>query len=238
MRAAVIIPTYNESQNIEALVESISNLGLDIKILIVDDNSPDGTGKIADKLASKYSHVHVIHRERKKGRGSACIAGFKYALNLDLDYILEMDADFSHDPKAIPEFLKKMSGAQVIIGSRYLKGSQIIDWGPYRPIFSRLANLYARFLLRIPITDYTNGYRCYSRESLSNIDFNQINTTGYIVLSEMAYQLYQKGVRFSEIPITFVNRRRGLSNFTLKEIVSAFVGVLCLRLRRFYFWRR
>lgn len=238
MRLAVIIPSYNESQNIEALVTSILDLGLDNKVIIVDDNSPDGTGEIADHLASKHPDVYVIHRDKKKGRGSACIAGFKYALSLDVNCILEMDADFSHDPKAIPQFLKKIDGFDVVIGSRYLKESQIVDWGPYRPFFSHLANFYARLLLCIPITDCTNGYRCYTKKALSSIDFNQINSTGYIVLSEIAYQLYQKRARFGEVPITFVNRRRGLSNLTLKEIISAFVGVLRLRLKNRYFCRR
>ena len=232
MQAAVIIPSYNESQNIEALVKSILSLGLNIKVIVVDDNSPDGTGEIVDRLASQDAHVHVLHRDKKNGRGSACIAGFKYALGLDVDYILEMDADFSHDPKAIPEFLEKMKGFDVVIGSRYLKESRIINWGPYRPIFSHFANLYARFFLRIPITDYTNGYRCYSKKILSDIDFSKINATGYIVLSEMAYQLYKKGARFTETPITFVNRQRGLSNLTLKEIFSAFTAILRLRIKK------
>lgn len=234
MRAAVIIPTYNESQNIESLVNNILNLKSDIEIIIVDDNSPDGTGKIADGLASDSPYVYVVHRHGKGGRGSACIAGFKYALTLNVDYILEMDADFSHDPKAIPQFLEKARDFDVVIGSRYLKESRIIDWGPYRLIFSHFANLYARFLLRIPITDYTNGYRCYRKEALSNVDFDRINATGYIVLSEMAYQLYQRRAKFTEIPITFVNRRRGLSNLTLKETIRAFKGVTCLRWRKLW----
>jgi len=228
MQLAVIIPSYNESQNIEALVKSILDLGLNIKIIVVDDNSPDGTGEIVDRLASQYAYVHIIHRDKKNGRGSACIAGFKYALGLDVDYILEMDADFSHDPKAIPQLLEKMGISDVVIGSRYLKESRVINWGHYRPFFSHLANCYARFFLRIPITDYTNGYRCYSKAILSNIDFNKINSTGYIVLSEMAYQLYKKKARFAEIPITFVNRQRGVSNLNRKEIFSAFAAILRL----------
>lgn len=229
MRVAVIIPTYNERQNIEALVKCILDLGLYIKIIIVDDNSPDGTGEIFEVLASQYSDVHIIHRDKKKGRGSACIEGFKYALGMEVDCILEMDADFSHDPQSIPKFIEKMTEADVVIGSRYLKESRIIGWGLYRPVFSRWANVYARFFLRIPITDYTNGYRCYRKEALAKIDFARINATGYIVLSEMAYQFYKKGARFTEIPIVFVNRRRGLSNLTWKEIISAFLAILRLR---------
>ncbi|MDI6736555.1 MAG: polyprenol monophosphomannose synthase [bacterium] len=193
---------------------------------MVDDTSPDGTGEVADELVSRFSQVTVIHRKGKGGRGGACMEGFKYALGQNFDYIFEMDADFSHHPGDIPIMLEKIKGCDVVIGSRYLKESKIVDWGIERTIFSRFANFYARMILGIPTSDYTNGYRCYRRAVLEDIDWDKIGARGYIVLSEMAYQIFQKGYTFGEVPIVFVNRRRGESNLTLKEIINAFVSVL------------
>ncbi len=232
MKAAVVIPTYNERDNIGPLVGAIVALGDNIEVLVVDDNSPDGTGKIADGLAAKYPTVKVIHRQGKGGRGSACIAGFRQSLQQpEFDCFFEMDADFSHDPKDIPRFLQAMRSADVVIGSRYVPGGKILNWGIQRHIFSHLANLFARLMLGVPIRDYTDGYRCYSRRALESIDFDRIEAHGYIVLSEMAYQLHRRGMKFAEIPITFVNRRRGTSNTSLREISDAFISVVRLRLK-------
>lgn len=229
MKTAVVIPTYNEKENIAPLVEAIIGLGEDLHVIVVDDNSPDGTGEVADALAAKYANVEVIHRQGKGGRGSACLAGFRRAMQRpEFGYFIEMDADFSHDPKDISRLLATMSRCDVAIGSRRVKGSKIVNWGWQRHIFHHFANIYARLMLGIPICDYTNGFRCYSRKALEALDFDRIQAHGYIVLSETALQLHRKGLRFAEIPIVFVNRRRGKSNTTLSEIADAFTSVIRL----------
>ncbi len=229
---AVVIPTYNERDNIAPLVDGILQTSDLVRVIIVDDNSPDGTGEIADGLAARYPTVEVIHRQGKGGRGSACIAGFRHALATpECAYFFEMDADFSHDPRDIPRLLEAMKGADVAIGSRYIRGAKILNWGLQRHIFSHVANGFARLLLGIPIHDYTNGYRCYSRRALESLDFDRIEAHGYIVLSEMAYQLHQRKMRFAEVPIVFVNRRRGKSNTNLREIAEAFTSVIQLRIK-------
>lgn len=230
MEIGIVIPTYNERDNIERLVQAISALPYDIHITIVDDNSPDGTGEVADRLCREYPHVEVLHRAAKGGRGSACIAGFKRALARGVDYITEMDADFSHDPREIPDLLREMEKLDMVIATRYAPGSKIIGWPIGRRIFSKLANLYARILLGIPISDYTNGYRCYRRAALADIDFERIGAKGYVVLSETAYQLFIKGYAIGEVPTTFINRKRGESNLSLAEILNALTSVLRLRL--------
>lgn len=231
MKVLIVIPTYNERENIIRQVEAIMKLPLNLSVVIVDDNSPDGTGAAADKLSKKFERVKVIHRTGKGGRGSACIEGFKYAVKQDVDYIFEMDADLSHDAKEIPRFLEKIKDYDLVIGSRYSKDSQIVNWGKKRAVFSKLANLYARAVLGIPITDYTNGYRCYRKHVLENLEYDKIVSTGYVVISEMTYQIAKKGYRIGEIPTVFINRRQGDSNLSLTEIVNAFVSVLRLKLK-------
>ncbi|HAU40065.1 MAG: group 2 family glycosyltransferase, dolichol-phosphate mannosyltransferase [Candidatus Peregrinibacteria bacterium GW2011_GWF2_43_17] len=234
-KTAIVIPTYNEKDNIKKLIEAIFAISSDMKIIIVDDNSPDGTGEIVDALKKKYKNLQIIHRTKKNGRGGACIEGFKSALAEGFEYIFEMDADFSHDPVDIPRLLNKVrDGYDMVIGSRYVKGSKIVNWGIKRTIFSKFANIYARAILWIPIHDYTNGYRCYTKKAMEAMDFDKIEAAGYIVLSEMSYQLHKKGLKIGEIPITFVNRRRGISNLSRGEIISAFTNVL--RLKWDYMW--
>lgn len=230
MKLAIVIPTYNERENIGRLIKEILRLNLDIKIIVVDDNSPDKTSETVREISKENKNVHLILRVNKRGRGSAVIDGFKEALkDKKTQYFFEMDADFSHDPHDIPRFLKEIKNNDVVIGSRYLLESKIVDWPIKRKIFSKIANWFARLVLKIPITDYTNGYRCYKRKVLESIDFSKINSPGYIVLSEMAYQIFKLGYKFKDIPIIFVNRRRGLSNLRLKEITSAFTSVLKIR---------
>jgi len=232
IEAVIVIPTYNERDNLRSLVEEILRLPRRLRIVVVDDSSPDGTGQEADHLAAQMPDVRVIHRSGKGGRGSACIAGFRYALQeTAAPLIVEMDADFSHHPRYVPELLDKAGEADVVIGSRYLRDSRIVDWGVGRRIFSRLANLFARTMLGVPIGDYTNGFRCYRREALEALDLEGVQTTGYIVLSETALLLHRAGARFAEIPTVFVNRRWGQSNTTLSEIVDAFTAVWQLRRR-------
>jgi dolichol-phosphate mannosyltransferase len=229
-KTAIVIPTYNEKDNVEKLIQAISGISEDMTIVVVDDNSPDKTGEIADTLTKKYKNLKVIHRTKKNGRGGACIEGFKWALGAGSEYVFEMDADFSHDPIDIPRLLTKvLEGDDMVIGSRYLKDSKILNWGLKRTIFSKFANIYARVILGIPIHDYTNGYRCYTRKALEAIDFDRIEASGYIVLSEMSYQLHKKHFKIGEIPIVFANRKRGISNLSIHEITSAFTSVIRLK---------
>jgi dolichol-phosphate mannosyltransferase len=230
--AVVVIPTFNERENIAALVEALLALPHRLSIVVVDDSSPDGTGEVADGLAVEHEWLSVIHRSGKGGRGSACITGFRHALqNTNTPLIIEMDADFSHHPRYISELLCMAEEVDVVIGSRYLRESRIVDWGPGRRVFSRVANVWARTMLGVPISDYTNGFRCYRREVLEAVDLDSVETTGYIVLSEMAVMLHRAGARFGEIATVFVNRRRGQSNTTLPEIWDAFASMWSLRRR-------
>lgn len=224
----VVIPTFNEAENIAALIKDLLNINTTLQVVVVDDNSPDGTGKIVDEVAANHKRVNCIHRQGKGGRGAACLAGFHYALDNGADLVFEMDADYSHDPNEIPLFLDKIQDYDMVLGSRYAKQSEIVNWGIMRRIFSRFANAYAKFFLRIPITDYTNGYRCYRKRTFDFISYDEIDAKGYIVLSEVAVQLYRKGLAIGEIPTRFVNRTRGESNLSIKEITNAFTSVLRL----------
>ena len=229
-KTAVIVPTYNEAENIKILHDSIRKISPEILIVAVDDNSPDGTSDLVETLRKKDNHLFLIQRPEKSGRGGAVMAGMKLCLEKGMEYIFEMDADMSHDPKDIPHFLANIDDDQtVVIGSKHLKGSTILEWGFDRILLSRLANIFARIMLGIPLTDYTNGYRCYPRKALEAIDFSKVNARGYVVLSEMAYQLHHKGFKLKEIPIIFLNRRRGLSNLTHKEVTGAISAILQLR---------
>ncbi len=228
----VIIPTYNEAANIGQLIERIFALYPAFDILIVDDSSPDGTAGIVRHLQPRYGdHLHVVVRGGKGGRGSAVVEGCRWALQRDYDLVFEMDADFSHRPEEMRDVLECIRSCDVVVGSRYLPGSRIEGWSRKRALFSRLANGYARTLLRIPITDYTNGFRCYTRKALQVLDLDAIKAQGYIVLSEIAYQLHRKGMRIREVPTIFVNRRRGASNLRAREIYEAFFSILLIRWR-------
>jgi dolichol-phosphate mannosyltransferase len=232
MKILIVIPTYNEADNIERLVRDLLDLQAAPDVLVVDDSSPDGTGEIADALAAEFpGRASVVHRKAKDGRGGAVLAGLARGLAGDYDLLFEMDADFSHDPAEIPSFLDAIKRYYFVIGSRYLPGSKIVDWPTVRTFFSRWANRYARFFLQIPITDYTNGYRCYRADAVKKLDFDAIDGKGYIVLSEIAWQLYRAGFSVGEIPTVFVNRRRGESNLSLAEVFKAFTGVLRLWVR-------
>lgn len=231
LKVTVVIPTYNEAQNLERLTREVrKNIPPGDQIIIVDDNSPDGTGKIADKIAKKDKNVHVIHRKGKSGRGSAVFEGFRFAKKFSPSFYIEMDADFSHKPEDIPRLFAKINeGHDVVIGSRYLPKSKIENWPLARKIFSKAANLFAKIVLDVPISDYTNGYRIYSKKSADFLLSQRLITSGYILLSETAYKLKNKGFTFGEIPIIFVNRKRGHSNTNLKEITDALLGILKIR---------
>lgn len=225
-----MLPTYNERENIELMVNAIldlehtpaaKKLGLQkLQIVIVDDNSPDGTGEIADKLADKHpDKTHVIHRT-ERGRGSAGIAGFKYALTQDVDYIIEMDADFSHEPGDIPRFLTEAKHHDIVIGSRYVPGGQSGNRSFARHLISRVAYLYARLLLGINAKDCHGGYRCYRKQALSCLNFDDFYSKGYSITIESLHKLLRNGCSYKEIPIVFRERCRGTSKFSTREVLD------------------
>ncbi len=231
----VVIPTHNESLNIARLIDALKALSVDISVVVVDDDSPDGTGPAADSAAARHRRVQVIHRQGNRGRGSAVLEGFQAALAMpEITAVVEMDADFSHDPKELPGMIAALGDCDMLVRSRYLPGSRIKEWGPARHFFSGLANRFARVLLGIPLSDYTNGYRAYTRRAVESLDLGRIDAKGYIVLSEVACQIHARGFRIAELPSVFINRRRGQSNLTCKEIFAAFFGVLRLRARGFH----
>ncbi len=197
--------------------------------MIVDDNSPDGTGKLADQIHEEDQRVHVLHRSGKLGLGTAYIAGFKYVIEHGYDAAFEMDADFSHDPRYLPDFLKAIEHADLVIGSRYVRGGSTPNWSPIRRIISGSGNIFARFMLSIPIHDCTAGYRCYRREVLESIDLDTIQSQGYAFQVELAYRVMCQGFRIVEIPITFMDRRVGKSKMSRKIVVEAFSYVLRAR---------
>ncbi len=220
-RAAVIIPTYNEAENIPSLVERILGLEVKVDVLIVDDNSPDGTGQVADALARTTSRVQVIHRPHKLGLGTAYTEGFIRALDQGYDRILTMDADFSHNPRYIPALLRLTEDYDLAIGSRYVPGGGVRLWGWHRRVLSRGANLFARTLLGLQAHDCTAGFRCYRATVLEAINPHSIQADGYSYLLEMLWRVQRAGFRIAETPIVFTDRRRGASKISQKEIFHA-----------------
>ncbi len=226
-----IIPTFNEVTNIGELVHRLLVIYPTMDVLVVDDGSPDGTADRVTEISAGEPRVHLLKRSGKGGRGSAVLAGFRFGLEHQYDLLIEMDADFSHRPEEIASMLQVIDGADMVVGSRYLPGSSIHHWGWKRTFFSALANRFARFMLRIPISDYTNGFRCYRRSAIQALDMDRIEAKGYVVLSEVAMQLHCQGRRFAEVPTVFVNRRRGISNLSLHEVKEAFLSVIRIRRR-------
>jgi len=215
MESLVIIPTINERENLEKLIPAVLAVDESIDILIVDDNSTDGTGSLADQFALETGRVHVLHRPARMGFGSAYIDGFKYAVkNTDAKYIFEMDADFSHDPKYLPDFIEAMQDADLVIGSRYVNGISIVNWPLNRLIISMFGNWYARTITRLPLTDLTAGYKCFRRELLERIDLDSIQSNGYSFQIEVNYLVWKSGFRIKEIPIIFIERTIGESKIT------------------------
>ncbi|HRW06030.1 MAG TPA: polyprenol monophosphomannose synthase [Caldilineaceae bacterium] len=228
--ALMIVPTYNEAENLEALVTALRTLPGNIHILVVDDNSPDGTGRIADALAATDSGVHVLHRAEKQGLGAAYKAGFYEGLHRGYTYICTMDADFSHDPERLPSLLTKAAeGYDLVVGSRYVPGGRIVDSTFLRKLISYGANWLAHTILGITIRDCTAGFRCYRRQVLETINLEAIFSNGYSFLIEMAFHCQRAGFRCGEVPITFVNRRMGISKISRTEIFKAFYTLLRLR---------
>jgi dolichol-phosphate mannosyltransferase len=226
----IIIPSYNAKNTVIKAIEGIFLILPEAKIFVVDDSSPDGTGNLINQHLATEKRLRLIVRKEKSGRGSAVLRGLKEALkDKHIQYFVEMDADLCHDPKYIPLLIEKCQKADVAIASKYLKGSKIIGLEKKRVIFSKLVNLYLKLMLRIPITDYTNGFRCYTRKALEQINLDSFYSKGFIVLSEIAYRIKQKGGTFAEIPFVFIFNKTNKSNFSLKEIREAFFTVLKLK---------
>lgn len=230
MKIYIIIPTYNEKNNIEKLVRQIFSIGIkDVWVLVVDDDSPDGTSETVEELKKEFPFLDVIHREKKLGLGTAYVAGFSRALKEGAEYIFEMDADFSHDPKYIPRFLEAIRGADLVLGSRYVLGGGIRNWNWVRRCISRCGNMYARIILGIPFRDLTGGFKCYRRRVLEDIGLDALSSVGYNFQIETTYRTYKKGFRIIEIPIIFSERTQGKSKFDLRIILESFWKVIRLR---------
>jgi len=229
-RSLVILPTYNERENLERIVAAILDQGLEFEVLIVDDNSADGTGQIAERLSEREPRVHVLHRPGKLGLGTAYIAGFEWALARDYGYVHEMDADFSHDPSDLPRMREAVSrGADVAIGSRWVPGGGTRNWSFLRTFISRGGSIYARLILGMPINDLTSGFKCFSRHVLERLDLQSVRSNGYAFQVEMNYRCYQQGFRIAEVPIVFVDRRVGRSKMGGHIVLEAMLVVLGLR---------
>ncbi|MCH7492073.1 polyprenol monophosphomannose synthase [Patescibacteria group bacterium] len=234
MNSVIILPTYNEKENIAGIVQEIFSIGIsDLKVIIVDDNSPDGTGQIADKLAAENSRISVLHRPKKEGLGKAYMAGFQEALSDPQNqYIFEMDADFSHQPKYLPRFLDSMEQADLTLGSRYIVGGGIANWSWPRRFISWLANIIIRKLLGVAVRDLTGGFKCFNRRVLENMDLENIESRGYNFQIELTYKAIKKGFRIKEVPIVFVERRAGHSKFSAAIMIESFWKVLMLRFKK------
>ncbi|MBV9616165.1 MAG: polyprenol monophosphomannose synthase [Ktedonobacteraceae bacterium] len=232
MKTLIIIPTYNEVENLQSLLADIFSYAPETHILIVDDNSPDGTGKLADEMSAQNPRISVMHRTGKLGLGTAYIAGFKYAIANGYDAAFEMDADFSHDPKYLPDFLKAIKSADLVIGSRYIKGGSTPNWSLLRRFISGGGNIYTRLVLGISVHDCTAGYRCYRREVLENLDLDTVQALGYAFQVEMAYRVFKKGYRIVETPIVFMDRRLGQSKMSGNIFIEGFISVLRMRFNK------
>jgi dolichol-phosphate mannosyltransferase len=232
----LILPTYNEAENIEPLVRAVlpqlESTGLEHTVLIVDDNSPDGTGEIADRLAAETERVRVLHRPHKEGLGRAYLAGFEVALAEGAELILEMDSDFSHDPADLPRLIAAAGAADLALGSRYVPGGGVLDWGIVRRALSRGGSAYARLLLGVPVHDLTGGFKCFHRRVLETIDLKGVHADGYGFQIELTYRAVRAGFTVTEVPITFRERRVGRSKMTARIALEAVWKVPALRLRR------
>ncbi len=230
-RALVCIPTYNERDNIEPITRAVLAADPRVDILVVDDNSPDGTGQVADELAAKEPRVKVLHREKKQGLGRAYLHAFRWALDAGYTWVLEMDADFSHDPRYLPTFLDAAeSGVDLVLGSRYVTGGGTVNWGVGRQLISQGGSLYARTILGVHIRDLTGGFKCFHRRVLEAIHLEEVQSTGYAFQIELTYRTLKKGFSVREVPIVFEDRRVGQSKMSRKIFLEALTMVWKLRL--------
>jgi dolichol-phosphate mannosyltransferase len=234
MKAIVVVPTYNERENIEKFVAAVRAQPGDVDILIVDDNSPDGTGELVDALAASLpGRVFVLHRERKEGLGPAYLAGFQHVLaNMDHDRIVQMDADLSHDPAYIPAFLQASETYDLVLGSRYVRGISVVNWDFKRLLLSKTASRYVRLATGLPFTDLTGGFKCWRRTALERIGLHHVAARGYIFQTEMTYRAHRAGLRVGEIPIIFYERNLGRSKISGSIIAEALLRVGLLRFKR------
>jgi dolichol-phosphate mannosyltransferase len=228
-RAVICLPTYNERENLPRVLDALEPFG--VEVLVIDDNSPDGTGDLADRLAADRDWVSVLHRERKEGLGPAYLAGFRRALSGDAEYVLEMDADLSHDPEAVPRLIEAcVNGADVALGSRYVEGGGTENWGRGRRLVSAGGSLYARTLLGVDIRDLTGGFKCFRRAVLEQIDLEAVTSKGYAFQIELTYRALRAGFRVVEVPIVFVDRTHGTSKMSRTIFLEAVARVPLLRL--------
>jgi dolichol-phosphate mannosyltransferase len=232
-RALVCLPTYDEKDNVGPMTEAILAATPDVDILVIDDNSPDGTGKLADAIAAREPRVKVLHRAGKEGLGKAYLAGFAWALSHGYELVLEMDADFSHDPKYLPGMLEASREADLVLGSRNLPGGGTVNWGILRKIISRGGSFYARTILGLPVRDLTGGFKCFRRRVLESIDLPTVACTGYAFQIELTYRTLRKGFRVKEFPIVFVDRRVGQSKMSKRIVLEALRKVWSIRASNF-----
>ena len=228
-KALVIFPTYNEKENIEKISAAALEQDEIIEVLIVDDNSPDGTGRIADRLASGNPRIHVLHRSEKAGLGTAYIHGFKWAIANNYDYIFEMDADFSHNPMYLPDFLEAIKDHDLVLGSRYISGVNVVNWPMSRLLLSYYANVYSRLVTGLPVRDATGGFKCFRREVLEAINLDEVKSNGYTFQIEMSMRAWVRKFRIKEIPIIFTDRQQGASKMSKKIVREAIWMVWWLR---------
>jgi dolichol-phosphate mannosyltransferase len=231
VRACVCLPTYDERENLEPMLRALREvLGPDDAVLVIDDNSPDGTGELADRLAGELDFVEVLHRERKEGLGPAYLAGFRRALDRGAELVVEMDCDFSHDPKDVPRLIEAAGDADLVLGSRYVPGGGVENWGLVRRVISAGGSLYARVLLGVPVRDLTGGFKCFRRAVLEAIDLGAVRSKGYAFQIELTYRALRRGFRVRELPIHFVDREVGGSKMSRAIVLEAIWKVPLLRL--------
>jgi dolichol-phosphate mannosyltransferase len=230
-KTLIITPTYNELENIGRLIPDLLEKYDNLDVLVVDDNSPDGTGKYVEEITGQNQRVKLIKRDNKLGLGTAYIAGFKYALQHDYDYVFEMDADYSHDPVEIKNFLEAVKQYDLVLGSRYVRGVNVINWPMRRLLLSYFANKYTRFITGMPIHDATGGFKCFRRRVLESINLDQVSSNGYAFQIEMTFKVWKKGFKVGEIPIIFVDRVKGRSKMSKKIVREAIFMVWKLRIR-------
>jgi dolichol-phosphate mannosyltransferase len=233
-KAIVIIPTYNERTNIENMLQIVIEKYPDIHILVVDDNSPDGTGDFVKAKSEEDSRIHVLQRAGKMGLGTAYVAGFKYMLERDYDYAIQMDADFSHDPKEIENLLKAIEENDLVIGSRYIQGVNVINWPMSRLLLSYFASIYTRVITGMPVMDATGGFKCFRREVLESINLDKIKSNGYSFQIEMNFKTFKKNFKIKEIPIVFMDRVEGVSKMSKQIVHEAVTMVWILRFRAIF----
>ncbi|MEP6662771.1 MAG: polyprenol monophosphomannose synthase [Verrucomicrobiota bacterium] len=220
-KTLVIVPTYNERENLPSLAERLLRLKVPVDLLVVDDNSPDGTGKIADEIAAQHPTIHVLHRQEKNGLGRAYCAGFAWALERDYEFIMEMDGDFSHNPDDIPQFMEAAQKADLVLGSRYCNGIRVINWPLNRLLLSTSAARYVRLITGMPFTDPTGGFKCFRRRALESIDLDRVRSNGYSFQIEMTHKIWRQGMKVVEVPIIFTDRFQGTSKMSGKIVREA-----------------